>query len=278
MNSPALVRIRVSARLVAADLGRNRIAVALLLVLPTVFYLLIYLTTGDRPIEFTLSTTGSAALSARERDLSMLFIGMASVSGVSAFLAFILALRPSAVDRRLVYEGYRPVELLAAKIVVAAAVATLVATYVTALLPIFFRPSRAVGVFAGYLMTSLVYGALGLAVGALVRRELEGILFILLVVNVDAGWLQSPVFYAHAQNQALIRALPGHHPGQVAMVSAFSDRAVLGEIGASLLYAGALLLAACWLYWRRVRVHRWQVAPGEPEATPAGATSAGAAA
>src|SRR5439155_1084469 len=48
MSAGSLRRIGVSARLVARDLARNRVAVALLVVIPIVFYGLVAATTGDR--------------------------------------------------------------------------------------------------------------------------------------------------------------------------------------------------------------------------------------
>jgi hypothetical protein len=256
MNGAGVRRVGVSARLVACDLTRNRVAMGLLLVIPIVFYALVAATTGDRDIAFELAGAGPRLLTEDERHLSLLFIGMVSISGLSAFLAFVLVLRPLGADRRLAFEGYRPVELLAAKVCVMLAVAVAVALYVTALLPIFFRPPRAIGVFLGFLSTSFVYGTFGMVVGAAVKRELEGILLILVLVNIDAGWLQSPVFYAHAHNQALIRLLPGHHPGQITMLSAFTTTSIMPEVVAALGYAVAGLLAAVGLYWLRVRVHR----------------------
>jgi hypothetical protein len=181
---------------------------------------------------------------------------MASVSGVSAFLAFIMVLRPSAADRRLIFEGYRPTELLVAKLAVLVVSSIVVALYVTALLPLFFRPDRPLGVFTGFLATSVVYGVLGMAVGSVARHELEGVLFVLLLVNVDAGWLQNPVFYGHAHNQQLIRLLPGHHPGQIAMLSAFTDASIPTEIGYTLLYVLGLMILVGILYWLRVRLVR----------------------
>ena len=256
MSRERVRRVRVSFAMVARDLARNRVAAALLLIIPTAFYLLVYFTTGERAIQFQLSALGGAILTANERDLSILFMGMAAVSGLSAFLAFVLVLRPAAADRRLTFEGYAPGELLAAKALVMVGAAAIVALYVTLLLLLFFRPERGAGVFTGFLLTSLLYGVLGLAVGAIARKELEGILFILLLVNVDAGWLQNPVFYAHAHNQGFIRMLPGHHPGQVAMLSAFTQTGITQEVLVSLAYAAGGLALAGALYWIRVRVAR----------------------
>ena len=249
-------RVVTSAGLVARDLSRNRVAAALLLLVPSVFFVVVFYTTGHRPIDFQLSALGRDILSADERDLSMLFIGMASVSGVAVFLAFILVLRPSSVDRRLTFEGFRPIELLLAKLAVVVGSSIVASLWVTTLLPLFFGPPVPPAVFAGLALTSVVYGILGMAIGALARHELEGILFVLLLVNVDAGWLQNPVFYGHAQNQGLIRLLPGHHPGQVSMLSAFTDASILVEMAWSLLYAVGLLMVAAIFYWRRVRIAR----------------------
>lgn len=247
-------RIRVSTLLVGRDLVRNRTVAVLLLVIPTVLYLLIWATMGDRPVPFFLSALGSRDLAASERELSMLFMGMASISGLSAFIGFVLVLRPAEADRRLTFEGYRPMELLLAKVVVMLTAALVVAVYVSLLLPLFAAPDRPAGVFAAFLLTSLVYGALGMAVGAIVRQELEGILVILLLVNVDPGWLQNPVFYGHAQNPGIIRVLPGHYPGQVAMLSAFTDAGLATQAGTALMYGAGILAVAVLLYWRRVRV------------------------
>lgn len=256
MSAGALHRILTSAQLTARDLVRNRVAMAVLVVIPVVFFATVVATTGTRDIVFELATGGRRLLTVSEMELSLLFIGMVSVSGLSAFLAFVLVLRPLGADRRLVFEGYRPVELLSARVCVLLGVAVAVAVYVTSLLLVLSRPSRATGVFLGFLATSLVYGTVGMLVGAVVRRELEGILVILFLVNIDAGWLQSPVFYAHARNQALIRVLPGFHPAQIAMLSAFTTLPQRGEIAAAVEYALGGLVVAALIYWLRVRVLR----------------------
>jgi hypothetical protein len=248
--------VLIAARLMAGDLARDRVAMGLLLVIPAVFFLVVFVTTGHREIAFQLSALGDRVMSTDERDLSILFIGMTIVSGLSAFLALVLVLRQSEADRRLVFEGYGAGELWSAKLLVTLAVAIVVAVYVALLLPLFARPGRGGGVFGGTLLISLLYGLLGLAVGCLVREELAGILFVLLLVNLDAGWLQNPVFYGHARNQELIRWLPGHHPGQVAMLSAFSDGRIGSEVVASIAWIGITAAVTAVLYVRRVRVRR----------------------
>jgi hypothetical protein len=251
----SVARILISARLVGRELLRNRAAVALLLVVPTVFYMLVSITSGDREIPFRLSAVGGM-LSAPERHVAVLFIGLASVSGLSAFLAFTLVFRAAEADRRLVFEGYRPAELLAAKWLVLAAASAVVSAYVTLILPLFFAPERVAAVFPGFVLTAVVYALVGMGIGAVVRRELEGILVVLLLVNIDAGWLQSPVYYASARNAHVIRMLPGHHPSQVAMAGAFSEAELRKPLVASAAYAAGLAAVVALLYRRAVTVSR----------------------
>jgi len=116
------------------------------------------------------------------------------------------------------------------------------ALYVTGLLLFFYHPPRLGGVFLGFFLGGLIYGLIGIVLGILSRRELDGILAILLLVNVDPGWLQNPVFYAGAHNRAIIDWLPSHHPCQLAMLSVFTEKPLLPE----LLLCGAWV-AACGL-------------------------------
>jgi hypothetical protein len=222
-------RLGLSARMVGRELSRHRAAVTLLFVVPTVLYALIQATAGERLVPFQLSATGGAILAGSERTLSLLFMGSTAMCGLMAFLAFVLTWRPIQTDRRLVFEGYRPAELLLAKIIVIAVASTVVAIYVAMLLLCFHQPSRWGGVLIGFLFAGLLYGLLGIVVGVVSRSELAGILAILLLVNVDPGWLQNPVFYAGAHNRAIIDWLPSHHPCQLVMLSAYTARPLAGE-------------------------------------------------
>jgi hypothetical protein len=93
-------------------------------------------------------------------------------------------------------------------------------------------------------------------VGALFKRELEGILFIVLLANIDAGWLQNPIYYADAQNKAIIRHLPAYFPSQVSMASAFTEHSILNPLVGSLIYGSLLLLAAMGIFWWRMRLRK----------------------
>ncbi len=234
---------------------RSRIALLLFFVIPSVFYAVIFLITTHRPIVFRLAAVSrGAVVTVSQRNEALVFIGLAAVGVLTSFLALHLTQKHAEVNRRLVLCGFRTTELLASKFLALLTVIALIGVYVGAMTPLFFTPRRFGLVLLGFMMAGFVYGAYGMLIGAIFRRELEGILFIVLLANLDIGWLQNPIYYAEAQNQALIRSLPAYYPSQLSMVSAFSGEPVLGPLVGSLAYGTALLLAALLLYSWRMRV------------------------
>ena len=254
-------RCLVSARMVARETLRNRTGVSLLFLVPTVLYALILATTADHPFPYQLSADVAGLAAGSERNISLLFMGSTAMCGLLAFVGFVLTWRPIQTDRRLVFEGFRPWELLAAKTLVVASASAIVALYVTCLLLLFYQPLRVAGVFLGFFLAGLAYALVGIATGLACRRDLDGILAILLLVNVDPGWLENPVFYAHAHNRQIIHWLPAHHPCQVAMLSALTRDRLLAEVLMSGAWLLALGLLAAFLYMLRVGVVRRAARP-----------------
>ena len=250
-------RCRVACRMTAIGLLRNRIALTLIVILPVLFYALIALTTGDAPIAFLLpSISDQTFVSVSRKQEGLVFMGLAAVGFISAFLAFHLISRQTEVSRRLLVCGYRAWELVIARLVVLVSAVVLVSLFSGALLRLLFAPQHLTGVIAGFVLVGIVYGCYGLLAGAIFRRELEGILSIVLLTNIDVGWLQNPIFYTSSERRGIIHTLPAYFPAQVSMTAAFSDFAHGRAIGASLLYAAALLTVAIAVFWRRMQVAR----------------------
>jgi hypothetical protein len=245
--------IATGALMTVRELLRNRVVLIMLFVIPSVFYTLVALTTPDRPIAFKLaSVSEDTFVSVSQKSESLIFIGLAAVGFLTSFVAMTLIRRDVDVNRRLVVCGYRPSELVVSKLAVLVGVVLVVALFVSTALLIFFRPEHFALTAVGLILVGWVYGAYGLLVGALFRRELEAVLFIALLANIDAGWLQNPIYYADAQNTEIIRALPAYFPSQVSMVAAFSDHPVTIPVLASIGYGLSLLVFA-------LVVHRWRM-------------------
>lgn len=249
--------LSVGMAMTARELLRSRLVLMLLVVIPSLFYAIVALTATERLIAFRLAAiAGQPLIEVSERSESLVFIGTAVAGLLASYLALGLMQRQSEVNRRLVLCGFRPSELIFSKLVVLLGVIVLVGIYVGGLLPVFFRPDRFWLTVLAFVLAGFVYGSYGLLIGALFRRELEGVLFIVLLANIDAGWLQNPVYYAGAQNQFIIRALPAYYPSQLGMIGAFTEHAAIRPVSACLGYGIVLLLMALVVYFVRMRVRR----------------------
>jgi ABC-2 type transport system permease protein len=263
-------RTWVAVALTGRLLLRNRVAMALLVILPLLFYALIAITTGKQPTPFILSAVSETTRVVVPRDHEgLVFMGLAAVGFVSAFLGFHLIARQEEASRRLVLCGYRPWQLVLARLAALLIAVVAVSVISCVMLRGFFAPAHLLGTFVGLVLVGLVYGCYGLLAGALFPRELEGILSIVLLTNVDLAWLQNPVYYTEAQNRAVIRALPGYWPAQAGMIASFSDHSISRAAVMSLLYAAALLVVAVSLFWRRMHLHTATDARGDAGAAPA---------
>ena len=248
--------VGTSAAMTARDLTRQRLVLALALAVPAVFFAAVFATTGERPVPITLAAGDGRVMMVDERRQSLLFIGIAASGLISAFFASSLIQRQLNANRRLVLCGYRAAELIAARLAVLLGIVAITALYTWLALGLFSSTRFPSGVLLGLTVGAFVYGCYGLLVGTLVRRELESIFAILVLVNIDAGWLQNPIYYQNAGSKWLIKALPAYYPSQIAYRSAFAS-GNMGELVAyGLAYGTALLLVAVALYAVRMRIAR----------------------
>ena len=249
--------VRTAWIMTARELLRSRITVILIFLIPTLFYSLIVLTTTNRRIPFKLpAVSEETVVEVSMRHESLVFMGLAAVGFIVSFLSMNLVQKHTEANRRLILCGYGPAELVASKLAVFLCVTVLISFFVAGMLPLFFRPERFPQVVLGFALGGFVYGCYGLLVGALCRRELEGILLIVLLANIDVGWLQNPTFYMDAQNTEIIRYLPAYFPSQTSMVAAFSKHSVRTPFAGSLLYGSVFLAAALLIFWRKMRVRK----------------------
>lgn len=265
-------RTRSCTRLLVVDLSRRPLTFVLIAGLPLLFALVGVATTPSRPGDVKVAllvdpeaisrTTHRPVLdvlddgvrSLDRRAVALTFLGVAAVGFIAAFFAFYLVHRRLEVDRRLVLAGFRPAELGAAKLATLVGVVTALSAYQLCLLGATEHIAHPVGVFAGLAAAGLVYGGLGLLLGAVSRHELEGLLVIVLLANIDIGWLQNPAYYAESQRRWIIESLPGFYPTQLAMVSVFEPRSLIEAAGWSGLWvAGAFLAALAAIRFRTRR-------------------------
>lgn len=251
-----LTYLATCARMTWREFSRRRLVLSLALLVPAVFLAVAAATTTSQLVPVQLASAAATLIQVNERQQSLLFISIAGAGLMAAFLATGIVQRHLEASRRLVLAGYRPIELIAGQLLVLLGIVAGTVAYTWVLLmlgaEVPFQRQAWLGLFLG----ALVYAAYGLLVGTVFRRDLESVFAILLLVNIDAGWLQNPLYYAGAESRWLIEILPAHAPVQAGLLAEFTTEPVAPLVRRSLGYAGVLFLAAIGIYSFRMRVAR----------------------
>ena len=168
-----LRRVLTVARMQGRDLARRRLAALLLIILPLAFYLV------------QLS-----------EDIDALVAGGIGVGWVVAAAALFSSLASRRVDPRLVLTGYRPLELLLGRLLFLYAFAALMVVLFGALMTALSRPADPLALILAIASTGLVAVPLGLAIAALLPRELEGTMVLIGVIGVEMA-VHRPGLFLH---------------------------------------------------------------------------------
>ena len=239
------------------ELSRNRLTLVLAALVPVMSFAVALASTPDRSVMVRLARAPTSDLQmVSQRSQSLLFLGIAAVGLMGAFFGANLVQRRVEVNRRLVLCGYRASELMVAKLGVLLIIILVSTFYTVGILLWLMKVERALGVLAGFALAAFVYGAYGFCVGSIFRRDLETIFAILLLINLDAGWLQNPIYYLDARSRWLIESLPGYFPAQTAFLAALTPHPIARTAVMALVYGTTFLAIALLVYGVRMRVAR----------------------
>ncbi|MCQ0024628.1 hypothetical protein M4914_17810 [Streptomyces somaliensis DSM 40738] len=231
---------------------RNRMAVLLAVAFVPAWIAVARLCASDRAVRFPLDSAGTAVL-APANHVSQVANALAAVTLVTGFMVFMETFKAGETDRRLLLAGYPRLPMLVAKVTAVALVAAVLALYTTALLW-GSLPVRQPGPLAlAVLGAGLVYGGIGLLLGALVRGELEGFFLVIMLSLVDTG-LQNPVL--NVVDLAGLTALPLYGANQSALAAAFTSSAPWSHALLSLAWSAATGALALLVFRVRGRSHR----------------------
>lgn len=242
-------------RYAVRDQTRNRLAGLLLVVFVPVWYLLMMVMAGHKPLDFSLFATGRT-LHVDGGQLTLISAGLNSVTMVAGFVVFDAVRKSLVFDRRLVFAGYRQPVLVGAKFLAVIVVAVTIAGYTAACMLAFWRP-RPIGwlaVLAGFTVIALTYGALGLLLGVLVRNDLEGFFLIIMGGLMDT-FLQNPLGNPLA-NKPVLQYFPSFGPMQFAVGGAFAHTALWAHLALGLLWSAAFALVGLAIFSLRTRTGR----------------------
>ena len=247
-------RIFYLALLLFKDLFRRRVTLLILFIIPALFNIVILVITSEKqdPVVFGILDDDPVRMISRQ-SLSFVYMGCAAVSFLTSFMAFNLVFKRVKVDQRLANCGYQPIQIITGKIIVLIVLVITISIYESLIILPFLSPLHFLRLFAGFFLAGLVYSCYGLFIGAISKHELEGIFLIILVANVDVGWLQNPIYFLESANQQVIKSMPGFLPAQLANLGAFSNEFPPVTIWGSVLYASAFFLGAAFVFWLRIK-------------------------
>lgn len=237
------------------EMIRNKTSLLLILVLPGLFELLIYLTTPNHLVSFELGALKAGDyINVSARSEAFVFMAVVAVAFITGFTGLALAQRSRDTQKRLVLCGLPVYQLFLSRAVVLLILDGLVSIYTAGIVEVNVRSPRFAGITLGLALTGAIYGAYGMFIGVLWKRNIESVLSVVLLTNIDVGWLQNPIFYTEATNKAIIHRLPGYFPTQVAMVAAFTTGPLFKPLIGAVLYAVSIFAIAWMLTRFKIRV------------------------
>jgi len=242
---------------------RNKMGLILFFIIPVLFLGIVQITAGEGIVPVKLYFPDETLqLMLTIRHTCIVFAAAALCGFLSAYYALILFHQNFEYFRFCVFNGLHPAVFLAGRFVFLIILILLLAgatTLLTGALVTIYDPGL---VFAGFLLIGIIYGACGGLAGTMVRDILAAFLAVALLADLDAAWLQNPVYYTSGQNLELIHWLPAFYPCQMIFAAGFTEELNPGALQGSLAYAGVLLSVLLVIIMVRLRgvrrIHRMQ--------------------
>lgn len=196
---------------------RTPVLLLLLVLLPADMVGLVMRESSDMIVP--LSVTGGGTLILRLQDVTGVFMGPLAAAVVGGIFGLFVMQRARDADSRLAIAGFRPFEVVLARLGLIAVACLLVTGVVVVVLTTQFTPEYlplyAVAVF----LAAISFGMIGALLGLMIDR-LAGLYAMLFVPMVDILLFQNPI---SPRSLPWASALPGHHVTQAAIDASFGE-------------------------------------------------------
>lgn len=207
-----LQRTKTSVHSNVRSLTRAPVTLALLLLMPVVSIQLYGLSVGS------MSDLGLFEAKTSLTTLGQVTGAVFATSALAGIFGLFQSLSVRTADRRLVISGFRRFELVAARFTTVFVTALVVAAVTTVSLE--WVGSGLVELlevtFVGLLLAGVIYGLIGVLVGSVLPRELEGSL--VLVALADVGAIVASGLFGISDG--LVQLLPLSHPQEIVLQAA----------------------------------------------------------
>lgn len=228
-------------RLTALELLRNKLGLLFLFVIPSVFLAVVEWTSGEGLLPVKLFFfKGADELLLDQREISLVFMSAAVGGFLMSYYAILLFHQDFEYYRYCISLRLSPATFVISRFCFFFTLAAVLAAFITLIMRGMMNFHNLLAAFTGFILLGVIYGAYGGIVGILSKDFMVAILFVVLLANIDAGWLQNPVFYSTSQQTEVIRWLPAFFPCQFIFSSIFSGKTNLWALLMSLVYASIL--------------------------------------
>lgn len=248
---------RVAAGLKAGlrDYRRNRVLWVLLVAVPILFIVMAIMVTPNTPGRVALVDGArhfTALLSERRMHAAtMVPITAAFLAGLTGLFVVTGSAR---TDRRLVVAGFRPREVLGARLGVIVSATVLTTAVAVAVSGAWYPPDQWLAFAAASLLISLTYAMVGMLLGPITGR-LGGLYLILLLAFIDVGLGQTVMF--SKDPPAWGAFLPARGASRMLIDAAFTTRFdQAGGLLLALAWLAALAAASTVVFHRQTNAHR----------------------
>jgi ABC-2 type transport system permease protein len=242
-----MTRLGTAIRLGMTELRRTPVLIALLVVGPAyVIYVFTLVAPKGQAIvhlgDQTIQTTLPKAFPAFTTPMTA-----ALVTGIAGLFLIQTA---GTADSRLVVSGYRPYEVVFARLGILVGIAVIATGVSVGVMLTAFQPEHLGWYVVGTVLTALTYGMVGLLVGIFLSRLL-GVYVILFGSMIDLFIFQNPLA---TDPPALATILPGHYPLQLVIEAGFLGDISLSNGGWTLAYLAVLTGLAIVGFYRETQV------------------------
>lgn len=248
-----MTRVATAFRLGLREYRRTPILLEVLVAAPAdviVLFSLIAPTT-----EGTLQLASGETVTASLAGITAIYMTPLAGALIGGFTGLFVMRMTREADERLVVAGYRPHQVVFARLLMLGAVGILVTVVATSTLLITgvlltgFTPIRLGWFVLAILIATLVYGMVGVLAGT-VLDTLSGVYLLLFGALLDVSVYQSPL---KSETAAFATYLPGHFPVRLTMDAAFTNTVSIDALGWSFVVLVVLTALATAAFSRSLR-------------------------
>ncbi|MEY9849516.1 ABC transporter permease [Streptacidiphilus sp. MAP5-3] len=230
--------------------GRNRFAMVLVAVFVPIWISLAHLVVTPGWVQIRLRATGEV-LRAGGDELTQISGALNAATLIVGFMMFAATFASGDFDRRLTMAGYPRIHLLLAKVTALVLASLAVAAYATVVICLYWSPQRPWLLAVGMFCAAMTYGAFGVTLGALLKKEVEGMFTIVMISIIDLT-VQNPIANPVADNR-LTDYLPSYGAMQASTAAGFSSTVPFTDLALQLVWFTGAALLAFLVFDRRTR-------------------------